>query len=116
MKKRIEAYIPSAIDAVKKKLLADEETDKIDNKYNGYISSFGAAVISSGMLATITFFKKDSGHQKILQLIHEIVSEGNSSVDLDTYYTHGNRELNAHKIMDAATAIKLAIRTFKIDK
>lgn len=119
MKKRIDTYIPKAMDLVKTHLLDD---GKVKNIYNSYISNFGAAVISSGVRATVAFFSKDEDHRKLLQLLYEIVtgkstSKENSHTDINSLLDEeGDMNQKISKLMDAAAAIKLSIRTFKIDK
>lgn len=119
MKKRIDKYIPLAMDLVNTHLLDD---GKVKNTYNSYISNFGAAIISSGVRATVAFFSKDKDHRKLLQMLYEIVTGETTSNE--TAHIHINTLLDQEgdmnqkisKLMDAAAAIKLSIRTFKIDK
>lgn len=119
MKKRIDTYIPRAMDLVETNLL---DQGKVKNIYNSYISNFGAAIISSGIRATVAFFSKDEDHRKLLQMLYEIVagkssSNENSHIDINTYLDEeGDMNQRISKFMDAAAAIKLSIRTFKIDK
>ncbi len=119
MRKRIDKYIPKAMDLVENKLL---ENGVIQNIYNSYISNFGAAVVSSGIKATIAFFSKDPQHKKLLELLYEIVTGStadskNPNQSINDYLAQeGDINQKIAKLMDAAAAIKLSIRTFKIEK
>lgn len=117
MKKRLENYIEAAI------LLLPEsgivKNNIIENKYSGYISSFGAAVINNGFVPAYMFYNKDSDHNKLLTSILSIIksTEESSSSNLLGYYNEKQKsEYALQKIMDAATALKLTIRTYKLEK
>jgi len=118
MRKRIDAYIPQAMDLVERDLLEDKA---VKNIYNSYISNFGAAVVSSGIKATTAFFSKDEDHRKLLKLLYEIVTgksadEDKPNEDINKYLDlEGDYNQKIAKLMDAAAAIKLSIRTFKIN-
>jgi CRISPR-associated protein Cmr5 len=59
-KKRIESYIPKAIEVLEKEF----SDGKIPSAYNGYISSFGASVMQSGLLPTLALFEKKDAPTK----------------------------------------------------
>ncbi|MFY4804696.1 type III-B CRISPR module-associated protein Cmr5, partial [Aliarcobacter butzleri] len=52
-KKRIEDYIPKVIELLNKEF----PDGKISKAYNGYISSFGASIIQSGLKPTLAVFE-----------------------------------------------------------
>ena len=124
MNKRIEKMIPIAYTAVKQELLNDK--GGINKQYNGYISSFGASVIQSGMLLALIFnHQKDANTEmdrnKLMKVIYRVVrpddpAEGSN---LLIYYQSmegdkRNQKQLKQSILDAATAIKLVIRTFHL--
>ncbi len=54
-KKRVEALIPLAYDAIRTSGISDQE-GKVPKSYRGQISTFGAAVTMGSLLAAIAFF------------------------------------------------------------
>lgn len=122
MNRRIENFIPTAIKAAEQHLATN---GKIKSEYNGYISSFGAAVMQSGLKAAVAFNEstnsssnedKDLLMKAILQTVLRRPVERNERL-LD-YILNNNRIESQLKIqiMDAAVALKLAIRTFELTK
>lgn len=59
--------IKHAIIAINRHKIANN--GEISNEYNGYISSFGAAVIQSGVLPALAFFESDGNSQKERKLV-----------------------------------------------
>ena len=59
--RNIEKYIPIALEVLAEKDLGIVQKEKINKTYNGYISSFGASIISSGLLPTMVFYSKGTG-------------------------------------------------------
>ena len=131
--KRIQKLIPTAIEAVKgKKLLKIEGNDhieKIDKEFNGYISSFGASIISAGLLPSIIFYSQkgdsDSDRHKVISCIEYILQKHNnlngSLLEQVKLLFSGNintAEIRrwTDNIADAAVALKLAIRIFPKSK
>ena len=55
MKKRIEEYLPDAIKLVSEVGIADA-AGVVKNEFNGYFSSFGAAIVQSGLKPALAFF------------------------------------------------------------
>ena len=119
MKKRIENYLPKAIEIIRKTDIANSDNE-VDSKFNGYFSSLGAAMVLSGIKPALAFYsntKTAKERVKILKAIYRIVVEDNDDVKenelLNYYIDHENDPMLKHKIIDAATALKLAIRTYK---
>ena len=128
MKQRVEKYLPSAIKAVENNIL---EKDKVKSQFKGYISSFGAAIIQTGLIPAVAFYSVKAGAEedrnKVIDAIWEILQQNEqASIDpnarnllhfLVEQYREG-KDLSAikSKIMDATTALKLAVRTFQIEK
>ena len=117
-KKNIEKHIPDAM-----RVLKEEFSDgKIPSSYNGYISSFGASIIQSGLLPTLALFeKKQSGTKedksKLTKLILKILDDKYNNTLLEYALSTNNNELYLkQKILDISIALKLSIRTFKLDK
>lgn len=114
--------IPDAIDTARNHLVED---GKIKNEFNGYISSFGASIISAGLLPSIIFYsqKGDSAERNKIILCIEAILKKHGYPDsfnlLKTVESHfkntpNQAEINrlTDKIFDATIALKLAIRTF----
>ena len=121
MNKRIQEYLPKAI-----KILENEFTDKkIPSAYNGYISSFGASLIQSGLKITVALFEDMSKEDKtkadksmLPKLILKLIDENTSEKSLLRYIINSQESeyILKQKIKDAAIALKLAIRTFELKK
>jgi CRISPR-associated protein Cmr5 len=118
-KSRIESYIPHAMEVLAKEF----ENGVISSVYNGYISSFGASVMQSGLKPTLALFEnKNSQSQgdkdKLTKIILRILDNQHKGDSLLKYILGKPNEeaINKQKIIDIAIAVKLSIRTFKLDK
>ena len=123
MKRRVEKFIDEGIkyfneNYQKFKLKNKESYDKV---YNGYLSSLGPAIITSGVLSAITFYEADSKKRKIVEAIFEIIKDeiDTNAQNLMEFLRENNnyqklfiREL----IIDATIGLKLAYRTFKLEE
>lgn len=130
MNKKLDRLIPIALDAAKK-ILADGG-DAISSEYNGYIASFGASVIQSGLKPAVAFNERsDSQSAKdkarlMNALLYMVKTQNKEEIDdtaqkeklLPYVLKTPPDDLNHLKrqILDSATALKLAIRTFKLVK
>lgn len=116
-KRLIENYIPKAME-----VLDDEFQDGIiPSAYNGYISSFGASMIQSGLKPTLALFENTNAKTKeskeyLTYIILRVLTGKKDDISLLRYVMKKNEELMKQKIMDISIAIKLSIRTFKLDK
>ncbi|MBL0708315.1 MAG: hypothetical protein JJW00_04640 [Sulfurimonas sp.] len=116
-KKRIQKYIPDAM-----RVLNKEFSDGIiPSAYNGYISSFGASIMQSGLLPTLALFENTNAKTKeskeyLSYIIIQILTAKDDDISLLHYVLDGNEELLKPKILDISIAIKLSIRTFKLDE
>jgi CRISPR-associated protein Cmr5 len=118
-KKSIEKLIPDAM-----RVLEDEFSDGvIPSAYNGYISSFGASVIQSGLLPTLALFENTNAHTKeskeyLTYIIARVLTGREDDISLLQYVLKSKKDENLlkTKIMDIAIAIKLSIRTFELKK
>ena len=117
-KKRVEEYIPKALNVLDKEF----SNGAIPSAYNGYISSFGASVIQSGLKPTLALFENTNAQTKedksyLTKIILKILDENTNETSLLRYVIKSNNEtLLKDKIMDIAIAIKLSIRTFQLKK
>lgn len=123
--KYIQKIIPTAIQAAEEHLV---NNGKISSEFNGYISSFGASIISAGLLPSIIFYSQQGEskeRQKIIAAIEQILrTHGYPDIHLlrkvEELFKGENKqaEINrlTEKIFDAAIALKLAIRTFPKSK
>jgi len=123
--KHIQKLIPTAIEAAS---ILKEKDGTISSEFNGYISSFGASVISAGLLPSIIFYsqKGDSTErQKIITAIETVLKKHdypniNLLKKVEELFKSEDKqsEINrlTDKISDATVAIKLAIRTFPKSK
>ena len=130
MNRRVEKMIPRAIEAARAHIAEDREIKlkykgAIPAEYNGYVSSFGAAILQSGLKAAIAFNESaSSGSAKdrklLMRAVLEIIKNEKVARDaslLDYVLTDGHDTPETRrKIMDAAIALKLAIRTFELKK
>lgn len=122
MNRRIENWIPKAIIAAEQQLA---NNGVIKSEYNGYVSSFGAAILQSGLKAAIAFNESASSSSKedrkpLMRAVLQIIKNepvGKDAKLLDYVLSNGNDNAETKaQIMDAAVALKLAIRTFKLER
>jgi CRISPR/Cas system CMR-associated protein Cmr5 small subunit len=145
MKKKVEKYVPAALEAVRKVLAkrdaTNKPTSKVYEEYDGYAASFGASVVTSGLLPTLSFYTdvhKDDKNKKgkllprryrILQALAHILQkhehqfeEEDTPASNDTEpltrktavldFAIGNPSLKKD-ILAASIALKLALRNFE---
>ncbi len=110
MRKRIEEYIPKALEAIERFGIAKD--GKTPKQFNGYIASFGASVRQAGLLATVLFYANEQSNaeedrKKVIQAIEYIIEE---SIIKNNRVEKSMRP----KVEDAAVALKLSVRTFKL--
>ena len=121
-KKRIEKYIPEAIEVLDREF----SDGVIPSAYNGYISSFGASIMQSGILPTLALFENTNASTKenkeyLSHLIVNILRDNRDDVSLlrEVLNREERGESRNHlkeQILDISIAIKLSIRTFKLKK
>lgn len=92
----------------------------VPSEFNGYISSFGAAIVQSGLLPAVIFFEDAGRASQDRTLLMEAISQmmAISTPKLSTYLLQpGTNQTNARQeVLRAAVALKLALRTFKLVK
>jgi len=118
MKRQVEALIPKALEVVAKEFEKELQNEGIPNVYNGYIAAFGASIIQSGLRPTIAIYENKNASSegeryRITKMIAQILG---LEQDLLDYVVHTNERKAKEQIKAAAIALKLALRTFKIDK
>lgn len=106
MSREVEAYIPKALEAIKSLNIANENGE-VAKQFNGYIASFGASMRQAGLLSTVLFYANANSNaekerEKVVKAIEQIISPAT--------LTYENRA----KVENAAIALKLAIRTYKL--
>ncbi|QCI28744.1 hypothetical protein [Caminibacter pacificus] len=120
MKKRIENYIEKAIKLIEEDL-SNKKIESLSSAFNGYISSFGAALIQSDLKIAVALFENKKSSKKadstyLMNLILRLIDE-NAEEDMLLKYiinSDENEKALKNKIKDAAIAVKLAIRTFDL--
>jgi len=111
MRRAVEQYIPNAIRVIEELEIVNGNGE-VAKQFNGYIASFGASVRQAGLLATVLFYgnansSAEKEREKVVKAIelmigHDIIN--NNSVEKST----------RAKVENAAIALKLAIRTYKL--
>jgi len=119
--KKLDSLIPLAIDAANNNLA---ENGRIPKEYNGYISSFGASA-RSGLKPAVAFFENKNADSmqdktKLMKAVLEIICKYRQihpepATLMEYVLLPETNGFLKKDVMDAATALKLAIRTFKLD-
>ncbi|KEI13759.1 hypothetical protein Z959_02375 [Clostridium novyi B str. ATCC 27606] len=124
-KKEVEKYIPLAIISIKEAMSnttnTAEESLELPKEFKGYISSFGAGIIQSGLLPTVAFFEKEESNSKsdrfkITEIIFKMLNKNKYCKNnklLDYLLYKEDIEEVKEDIINIAIALKLAMRTFK---
>lgn len=96
--------------------------------YNGYIASFGAGIIQSGLLPTLAIYTHDSDNSEeskapLLKALYAILEKHHAGLpmpapngDLFQYALNNSDALPLlqRRLTEGAVALKLALRTFKL--
>lgn len=123
--KTVEELIPKAIKYINDNFenFKHSEKDGIDKVYSGYLNSFGPTVTTAGLNRTVVFFEGDDKKKKINDMIFALLKEEgtipeNAKNLLDFINEDENYKnfLVKNKILAAAIACKLAIKTFKLEE
>lgn len=137
MQYRVDSFLPLAFKAIEKVKIGkshfvqeDKNREKtIAREYKGYISSLGANIVQAGVKAALTFYEaEETGSKSDRRLVNAaikyiLVNPGDSIKEYDdfhltkwlTQFPDSDVQLKAMEILDAATALKLALRTYKIN-
>jgi CRISPR-associated protein Cmr5 len=131
---RTDQYLPFAFEAINMvKIISGNKTiqlaehNNISSVYKGYISSLGANIIQAGVKTAVYFYEAkesgSSGNKKLVTASIEYILQKAEGIkrpaadsNLSSRFTKNdlNVEQLAKQIMDAATALKLAIRTYNM--
>ncbi len=116
-RRTIENYIPKVLKVLDRSFPDGE----VPSAYNGYISSFGASVIQSGLLPTLALFENTNANNRenkeyLSYIIVQVLTETSDDISLLRYVLDKDKELMKQKILDISIALKLSIRTFKLNK
>jgi CRISPR-associated protein Cmr5 len=128
MNRQIENLIPFALESAE---LLKNEKGKIPNEYSGYIASFGASVIQAGLKPAIAFSERKSSkssedRSKLMEAVcyiimkqkgdnPDLVDDSKSLLKYVLKYESAGNTMIKDYVLDAATALKLAIRTFEFE-
>lgn len=115
-RKAIENYIPRAME-----VLTEAFPDgTFPSSYNGYISSFGASILQSGLKSTLALFENKDANTKeqkeiLTKIILSILDKDSQAQSLLQYVLASNEDEYhlKQKIIDISVAVKLTLRTFK---
>jgi len=125
--KKIDRLIQLAIPIVSETKIANDD-GIIEKQFKGYVSSYGAAITQSGLLAATVFFENENAdteaaRQKVPNAILHLINEQDNFGNLSDYILHKPKEGKEVKkithsqklrlIAEAAVALKIAMRTFK---
>lgn len=129
----MEGFIEKAIKSIVEVEIAKGEENAIPREFKGYIASFGASIIQNGLLPTIIFYDNQEANttenrslvnEAIYRIIRDKLEEDypeyiyTEVTDLQTLVRRnykGERYIKEY-VDDAITALKLAMRTFPIEK
>ncbi len=119
------------------KIVKSDETDAtkkyIPNTFNGYIASFGGSIVQAGLLPTALIYCNDSERKKLAEaLFHlyeqeeeykkDVKQEDNNLMDYlqrkwkQEGITTRDKQRIRNKLVQIATALKLAIRSYELKK
>ncbi len=141
MNRKVNELIPKAIEAISKTGIANG-SGVVEKEYKGYISSMGASILQSGLIATLAFYSKNtegSGAKrtKLLDAIFILIENNENNRKNETllkYILKKTKAANSgdtvkvselnhtklknfeQKISTSLVALKLALRTYKIIK
>ncbi|MBV6473543.1 MAG: hypothetical protein JPMHGGIA_01828 [Saprospiraceae bacterium] len=107
------------------------ERARIASTYSGYIASFGGSVVQSGLLGTALMYcnngdpnntdRVKANRAKLAKSLHHLLT-GNDDVPLFEYLKSNwnyndplQNQAITNKVMQLAVALKLAIRSYKLD-
>jgi CRISPR-associated protein Cmr5 len=115
-KKKIADYMLRADAAIQAAGIAKD--GKVPSEFGGYISSFGAAIVQSGLLPTIAFFSRTSSSSKedkgqVVKAIGHILDETEL---FNKVKAAPNDATLFQNIVHAAIALKLVLRTYPLTK
>jgi len=133
MQTRVDNFLKMAFEAIEKvdidgkTFYKSKNPDVLIKEYKGYISSLGANIVQAGVRAAITFYEAEekgtAGDRRLVNAaIKYILTSPSEPVKKysDCKLTQilpkeeDQLQQKALEIIDAATALKLALRTYKL--
>lgn len=120
-KKRVDEYLPKAVDAIRKCGISNSNGD-ITKTFRGNISSFGAAVTMGSFKAAVAFFsqknKSTIDRNKLIEAMWFVVKDEKDDAEKiceKILFMSGAAldELRT-EFLDASIAIKLAMNVFNL--
>ena len=128
MKNQIVPLLEYAESAIRQERNFVKNSNEISKEYQSYISSFGASVMQSGLLPALYFnhnteSQSAKDRKKLMNVIYKTLQEKYRILhhnvpqerDLLEYAkNHPDLRKLQKEILDAATAVKLVIRTYKL--
>lgn len=123
----IDKYLATAITHIKDESNNFLENGQIPKVYKGYIASFGTIIKQSGLLPAVVLFSNtqasgDANKGPILEAIFKLLKAHTNLVEethldlLAFAIAKKDDSLARKEMIRAAIALKLALRTFKIQK
>lgn len=118
-KKQVNEWIPSAKTAVEEFGIA--KSGKVDNRFRGYISSFGAAVVLGSLKSAAAFLADDGGSEikrsLLICAMYKIIKgeTAESAKVFDYICNHDNRQTK-EDFINASIALKLSLNYFELVK
>lgn len=116
----INEEISLAYDAIREVGIANEKGE-VQKTFRGQVTSFGASVLMGSLLSSIAFFSDDKkasvDRSLILKAIFSILQKqgkvGAEETDLFKY-AQSNQKEKKEEILNAATALKLAMNLYHL--
>ena len=115
-KRRVDSLIPAAYQALSDVGIA-EKSGKLNSKWRGQISSFGASIAQGSLLAAVSFFSAQGGAKvdraKLMKAIEKLLD-----LNMPLYeYVRITQERKAkEEIINTAIALKLAMNLYDMGK
>ncbi|MCB0642204.1 MAG: hypothetical protein KDC44_11215 [Phaeodactylibacter sp.] len=132
----VDKYLAKALEYITDNLslFSKPGSSAIQKAYKGYVASFGTIVKQSGLLPAVVLFSKsseddentrrgDASKRPIVNAIYAMLQSETNLVDAEDQpdlvsfaQAHQNSSLARREVIYAAIALKLAMRTFEIEK
>lgn len=120
-KRKVDELIPQAYMVLKSVKIASSD-DKVDKKWRGQISSFGASVATGSLLSAIAFFNAQGGSDLDRKLLIDAIGKliESKPENLFKYVctcinNHNERKVK-EEVINAAIALKLAMNLYDLRK
>lgn len=122
-KRLIDDMIPDAYNIIKKLGIANAE-GKIGKEFRGYISAYGAAIVTGSLIAATAFYTKEGGAKEkrplLMRAIYALITKTDvlsaNDYSLYEYIKKENTVKTKEKVINSAIAIKLALNFFEEKK